>query len=120
LDQGRDATLVSIQGIRATGRHGADPGEQDEAQEFVVDLAVWVSVPHDDLEATVDYRSIVDAARRTVETDSYQLLEVLAEAVASAVLDLGRIVRVSTVVHKPRAATAMHVDDVAAEVTLNA
>ena len=33
-----------LTGITASGRHGANPGEKDQAQDFVVDLDVEVEV----------------------------------------------------------------------------
>ena len=114
------ATLVSIDGIRASGRHGADPGERLMAQEFVVDVAVWVEVEGDSLESTLDYRTIVDQVREVVSNTSFQLLEALAEAVASSVVELEPALRVTAVVHKPAAAASLGVADVYAEVTLDA
>jgi len=34
------ASRITVAGIRAEGRHGANPGERDSAQPFVVDLDV--------------------------------------------------------------------------------
>jgi dihydroneopterin aldolase len=116
---GGPSSLIRIEGIRALGRHGASPGERLEAQEFLVDVDVWVITTADSLEGTVDYRTVVQAARQTVESKSYVLLETLAEAVATALLEAGRVVRVTAVVHKPGAAKAMGVADVSAEVTMD-
>lgn len=112
-------SLIVIRGVRATGRHGANPGERDDAQEFLIDLEVRVERPGaDSLEGTADYRTIVMAARRTVETASFVLLESLAEGVARAILEVGRVLRVTAVVHKPGAARSMGVGDVSAEASL--
>jgi dihydroneopterin aldolase len=113
------SSLISIRGIRALGRHGANPGERAEAQEFVVDLDVWVTTTADSLEGTVDYRTVVQAARQTVESTSHVLLETLAEAVATALMEAGPVARATAAVHKPGAAKAMGVADVSAEVTLD-
>lgn len=113
------ATLISIEGIRAAGRHGASPGEQLVAQEFVVDVGVWVEVDRDSLDATLDYRTIVDTVRTTVETTSFQLLEALAESVAGALIDLEPALRATATVHKPGASASLGVTDVSAEVTLD-
>jgi dihydroneopterin aldolase len=110
---------VFLTGIRASGRHGANPGEQLEHQEFVVDLEVTLEASGDLLADTVDYRAIVDAARRVVGGTSFQLLESLAEGVARAVYQWSNVVRVTAVVHKPRAAASMGIGDVAAEATVS-
>ena len=108
-------SVLYLSGIRAMGRHGASPGEQDEAQEFVADLQVVVDVGGDRLGDTADYRALVDAARAALEGESVQLLENLAEAVARAVYSFERVERVVAVVHKPRAAERLGVDDLSAE-----
>jgi dihydroneopterin aldolase len=100
------------------GRHGANPGERDEAQEFVVDLAVTVDVAGDGLDRTVDYRALADLVRDTVAETSFVLLESLAEAVAEAVSQLPPVAEVTATVHKPGAAEHMGLDDVAAEATV--
>jgi dihydroneopterin aldolase len=112
-------TLISVDGIRASGRHGANPGEQLIAQEFVVDVEVWVDVGEDSLAATLDYRTVVETVRQAVESTSFQLLEALAEAVATALIELEPTLRTTAVVHKPGAATSLGVTDVRAEVTLD-
>jgi dihydroneopterin aldolase len=116
---GAPSSLIAIEGIRAFGRHGANPGERADAQEFVVDVDVWVMTSTDSLEGTFDYRTVVQTARQTIESTSYVLLETLAEAVATAILEAGPAVRVTAVVHKPGAARAMDVADVSAEMTLD-
>ena len=67
-----------LTGITASGRHGANPGEKDQAQDFVVDLDVEVEVGDDELASTADYRTLIRTARETVERDSFDLLESLA------------------------------------------
>lgn len=103
-----------VSGIRASGRHGASPGEPDEPQPFVVDLDVFVDVEGDSIDGTADYRDLVSAAREAVEGESFVLLETLAGAVARAVLGVDRVRRVSALVHKPAAAERLGVGDVAA------
>jgi dihydroneopterin aldolase len=119
-DEELPPTMVGIEGIRASGRHGANPGEQLETQEFVVDLMVWIHTGEDRLEDTVDYRDIVATASQTVATNSVVLLETLAEMVAESVMALGGIARVRAVVHKPAAASSLGVGDVVAEATVDA
>jgi dihydroneopterin aldolase len=109
-----------LSGIRAAGRHGANPGEKDNAQEFVVDLDVEVSVAGDDIERTADYRRLSEIARRTVEVESFDLLESLADAVARAVGGADRVRAATAVVHKPAAAASIGIDGVAAAVTASA
>ena len=110
-----DESLIHMGGIRASGRHGANPGERLQPQDFVVDLDVLVSVQADSLDSTVDYSTMAEAARRAVAETSFELLETLADAVARAVFQYEGVRRVTAVVHKPGAATLLDVEDVAAE-----
>ncbi len=105
------AGRLFLSGIRASGRHGASPGEKDEPQEF---LDVEVEVGGDDLADTADYRGLAEAARRAVSEGSFDLLESLAAAVARAVLGVARVRRVRAVVHKPAAAGSLGIEGVAA------
>ena len=111
-------TRIALAGLSAQGRHGADPGEQLEWQEFVVDLEVVVDVSGDDIESTVDYRVIADAVQQAVAGGPYSLLETLAEAVAQEVFQYEGVTEVTAVVHKPRAAERLGLEDISAEVTI--
>ncbi|MEX0992267.1 MAG: dihydroneopterin aldolase [Actinomycetota bacterium] len=108
-------SLLRLSGIAAEGYHGADPGEKLESQPFVVDLAVTVEVDGRAIEDTADYSALIATAREVVERESHDLLETLAESVARAVFGFQNVVAVVAVVHKPRAAELLGVDDVSAE-----
>jgi dihydroneopterin aldolase len=107
-----------LSGIRASGSHGARPGEKDDPQPFVVDLDIDVTVSGDDIVATADYRVIIDTVRAVIEQQSFDLIEVMARAIAAAVLGLDNVTRVTAVVHKPNAAARLGVDGVAAAATV--
>jgi dihydroneopterin aldolase len=107
-----------LSGIRAEGRHGARPGEKDEPQAFVVDLDLEVDVGEDRVGGTADYRDVTERVREIVEQDSFDLIEAMAEAIAQACLGFDRVMRVTAVVHKPKAAARLGIDGVAAAVTL--
>jgi dihydroneopterin aldolase len=103
-----------LTGIRCEGRHGANPGEKDTPQPFVVDLDLDVRVDGDHVDETADYRAVAQAARDTVAGTSFDLLESLAGAVAQAVFGMDRVTRVTAVVHKPNAARSVGVEGIAA------
>lgn len=103
-----------LTGIGASGHHGANPGEKDRAQDFVVDLDVEVEVTGDEIGATSDYRALIRTVRETVSASSFDLLENVADAVASAVAAEPGVLRATAVVHKPAAATSNEVQGVAA------
>jgi dihydroneopterin aldolase len=107
-----------LSGIRASGHHGARPGEKDQPQEFVIDLDLTVEVGGDRISDTADYRRIVETVRSVVEQGSFDLIETMAERVAADVLELEHVRRATAIVHKPTAAGRLEIDGVAAAVTL--
>ena len=110
-------TRLFLTGITAQGHHGANPGEKDHAQEFVVDLDVEVDVTGDEIGATSDYRALIRIARETVADTSFDLLENVADAVARAIAAAPGVISATAVVHKPAAARSNEVMGVAAAAT---
>jgi dihydroneopterin aldolase len=106
-----------LTGIGVQGHHGANPGEQDRPQAFVVDLDVEVDVAGDEIGATADYRGLIRVARETVRGERFQLLENVADAVARAVAAQAGVVRATAIVHKPAAAISNDAQGVAAAAT---
>jgi dihydroneopterin aldolase len=107
---------LRIEGIRAEGRHGANAGERDAPQPFVVDLGVEIDAGGDTIEETADYREIVAVVRALIEEETHTLIETIARRVAQAVADLPRVRTCRAVVHKPAAADRLGVQDISAGV----
>ena len=107
-----------LSGIRASGRHGARPGEKDEAQPFVIDLDLVVEVGADRIDDTADYRAVIERVRAIVEGESFDLIEAMAGRIAAEVLGVDHVVRATAVVHKPGAASRLEIDGVAAAATV--
>ena len=88
------------------GRHGAREGEQDAAQPFEVDLEVEAELGEaahdDDLTKTVDYSLVVETAMAIVGERQYRLLEALAGAIATGVLEIPGVQAVTVTVRKLR------------------
>lgn len=112
------ANRLFLTGIEAMGRHGANPGEKDRPQAFVVDLDVQVEPSGDELRSTADYRRLIQAARDVVQTASFDLLETLATAVAERIGDQDGVVSATAIVHKPAAAISNGAQGVAAGATV--
>lgn len=106
-----------LSGIRSSGHHGARSGEKDEPQDFVVDLDLEVDVTADRIDATADYRRVTEAVRAVIVGRSFDLIESMAEAIATDVLALPHVVRVTALVHKPAAAGSLRIEGVAAAFT---
>ncbi len=97
---------IELRGLRVLGRHGALEGEQDTAQPFEVDLEVEADLSDaardDDLHKTVDYSLVVERAGAIVAGHRYRLLEALAGAIASGVLEIPAVDAVTVTVRKLR------------------
>lgn len=98
--------IIEVLGIRAVGRHGVLAEEQARAQPFEVDLRLeadlTVAAASDRLEDTVDYGLLTEAVARAVELESYQLLERLADRIASICMSIGKVTAVEVSVRKLR------------------
>jgi dihydroneopterin aldolase len=110
--------LITIDGISEQGRHGVNPGEKLEYQEFVADLEVTVDVGEDAIEETIDYGVLISVTREVIARTSFDLLETLAHAIARAVFEYQNVIHVAVTVHKPGAAAALGVDDISAQAEL--
>jgi dihydroneopterin aldolase len=110
-------TRLFLTGIEEMGRHGANPGEKDREQAFVVDLDVEVDAADDRLGSTADYRTLIELAREAVRTASFDLLETLAHEVAERVAAQAGVVSATAIVHKPSAAISNRAQGVAAAAT---
>lgn len=77
---------ILISGLRELGIHGVLPEEQQRPQPFQVDLELVVDMraagETDALDDTVDYSAVCESVTRVVASESYALLERLAERIA--------------------------------------
>jgi dihydroneopterin aldolase len=87
--------------------HGVHEHERVHGQEFVVDLIVEFDMrsaaESDEVADTVDYGKLALTTVEHVRRDAVNLLETVAERVASAILTDGRIDAVEVTIHKPQA-----------------
>jgi 7,8-dihydroneopterin aldolase/epimerase/oxygenase len=116
LDQVRDLDRIALYGLRGRGRHGVYPRERAEGQTFIVDAALSVdtraAARDDDLGATADYGSLAEKIVALIEGEPVNLIETLAERIASACLTDPAVRAVEITVHKPDAPIAVPFDDV--------
>ena len=103
------------------GHHGVLAEERRTGQAFVVDLVLGVdtgsAAGSDDLRDTVDYGSLVVKVRRAIESDPVDLIETLAQRIASICLDDERVHWTEVTVHKPDAPIEATFTDVAVTIT---
>ena len=101
---------LSLLGMRFEARHGVHEWEKKTAQPFEVDLVLHADLgpaaERDDLAATADYGALHGVVREIVEDRSFDLIEALAGAIASAALaatDPSVVDAVEVRVRKPKA-----------------
>lgn len=101
---------LSLLGLRFDARHGVHPEEKETPQPFEVDLVLHADLSDaakaDDLARGVDYAAMYDLVAAIVNGPSFDLIEALAEAIASAALaatDTAHVAAVEVRVRKPRA-----------------
>ena len=96
---------ILLTGMTFYGYHGVRPEERELGQRFVVDremaLDLSAAGSSDDLSDTVNYSSVYQVVRETVEGPSRNLLETLAEETARGVLGAFPVDGVRVRVTKP-------------------
>ncbi|MHB0869089.1 MAG: dihydroneopterin aldolase [Chloroflexota bacterium] len=96
---------IILQGVTFYGFHGVNPEERELGQRFVVDLELSKDLSaaglSDDLATTVNYAAVFKVAREVVEGEPCQLIETVAERLASAILARFPVEAVRVRVRKP-------------------
>ncbi len=114
--RGDGVDRLTLTGIRATGHHGVLDFERRDGQEFVVDVTLDLdtgpAARSDRLSDTVDYGELATRLHSAVESDPVDLVETLAERLASICLSYAQVEGVAVTVHKPQAPIAVAFDDV--------
>ena len=117
----RVADQILITGIRGIGHHGVFAEERRDGQEFIVDVAIDLdlrrSASSDDLADTVDYGTVASDVHALITGEPHDLIETLAEGIASSCLRHRAVDAVTVTVHKPQAPITVPFDDVAVRIT---
>ncbi|MBM6399967.1 2-amino-4-hydroxy-6-hydroxymethyldihydropteridine diphosphokinase [Phycicoccus sonneratiae] len=107
---------IVLRGVRGRGFHGVFEHEKRDGQDFVVDveLAVDLAAPgdSDDLADTVNYGEIGAAVLARIEGEPFDLIERLADVIASDALSHSAVDEVTVTVHKPQAPVGVAFEDV--------
>ncbi|WP_241843277.1 dihydroneopterin aldolase [Agromyces albus] len=108
---------ITLTGVRVRAHHGVFDFEREAGQEFVIDVSVAVDLAAaasgDDLARTVHYGELAEAISAAVERDPVDLIETVAERVASVALAFPAVEEVEVTVHKPQAPITVPFTDVA-------
>ena len=88
---------IVLVGMAFEGRHGVNDWEKTQAQRFEVDVELILDTRRagtsDELDQTVDYRVVYEAVRHAIEGPPVDLIETLAESIASDALAANRRAR---------------------------
>lgn len=116
MEQRAMSDRIELRGLLVRGHHGVFEYERAEGQDFVVDVALEVdtsaAAQSDDLADTTDYGALALAIAAIVSGKPVNLLETLAERIATACLSDPRVTSVEVSVHKPAAPIPLTFDDV--------
>jgi dihydroneopterin aldolase len=107
---------ITLTGLRVHAHHGVFDFERAAGQEFVTDVTAWLDFTAassgDELASTVHYGELAVAVVDAVKRDPVDLIETLAERIASVVLGFSAVERTRVTVHKPNAPIEVPFDDV--------
>lgn len=113
--------VITLTGLRAFGHHGVFDFERRDGQEFIIDLQVELDMrpaaTSDDVAHTVDYGALATDVVAIVTGEPLNLIEALAERIATSVLTHPLVRAVTVTVHKPSAPIPTAFRDVAVTVT---
>jgi dihydroneopterin aldolase len=108
---------IVVSGIRAYGYHGVFDFENENGQDFIVDLVLELDLSQagisDELTKTIDYGLVVSDVVAIVTGPKVKLIETLAENIANKCLSYGQINAVEVTVQKPNAPFESEVRSVA-------
>jgi dihydroneopterin aldolase len=98
---------ITITGITGFGFHGVLEHERREGQTFLVDLEVITNfdsaISSDDVRDTVNYAELAGIVHAAIIGEPVNLIEKLANQIASDCLDIAGVTAVTVTVHKPQA-----------------
>ena len=112
---------ISLTGLRVQAHHGVFDFERENGQPFVADVTVWVdfaaAAAGDELAATIHYGELAEEVVAAVAHDPVDLIESVAERIATTVLARPAAQRVQVTLHKPDAPITVPFDDVSVTIT---
>ena len=87
-----DRVRIHIRGLEIQARIGVTNEERSSPQRLLFNMTIWprqTEAPLEDkIERTVDYAAVCDETKRFVQARSDRLVETLAEALATRLLEL--------------------------------
>ena len=98
---------ITLTGLTARGHHGVYDFEREAGQDFIVDVVLQMDLAtaasSDDVADTAHYGHLADRLVEIIAGPPVNLIETLADRLATACLDDPRVEAVTVTVHKPQA-----------------
>ena len=98
--------VIELQDIVVLAKHGANPGEREREQRFILDVRLELDLDaaarSDDLEQTVNYDALHQSIVTIVRERSYVLMEKVAGAVIDEIFRDPRVARAQVRIGKPK------------------
>jgi dihydroneopterin aldolase len=111
---------ISLTGLSATGFHGVFESERREGQTFIADVTIELDTSAasrtDDVADTVDYSSIATRVVANLTGEPVNLIETLAQRIATDILGTYLVTAVEVTIHKPQAPLAQVFADVSVSI----
>lgn len=96
---------ITLTGIDVYAHHGIHPAERELGQRFVIDVDLegdWSAAARSDaLGQALDYVAVHRRIREVTASQSFHLLEALAETICADLLAVFPVERIVITVHKP-------------------
>src|SRR5688572_13754342 len=112
---------ILLNGLVFFGRHGCHDAERELGQKFTVDIELEcdLAVPceTDNLNDSIDYVAVYNAAKEVIEGEPAALLESLAQRIADFALEDERVVSAWVRIRKPHVAMPGPLEYLGVEIT---
>lgn len=111
---------IRLSGLKARGHHGVYDFERRDGQDFVVDVELELDLARaaatDDVADTVHYGELAGGLVDVIAGEPVNLIETLADRLATVCLADARVAAATVTVHKPQAPIPHEFADVAVTV----
>jgi dihydroneopterin aldolase len=108
---------IELTGLTVRGNHGVFDFERRDGQDFIADVSLELdtrkAAARDDIADTVHYGELAEGLAAVIAGDPVNLLETLAERLATVCLADPRVQAATVTVHKPQAPIPLTFADVA-------
>ena len=113
-------TKIRLNNIQLNGYHGVDDDEKKNGQQFEIDIAVYTdltaAIKTDNVDATTDYSALYDKVVNVFSASGFNLIESLANQIASPLTDDYCLSGCRVIIRKPDAPINGILDTVEVEV----